>query len=132
MARPVRVACALIERERRVLVAKRPPGKDLAGMWEFPGGKADAGETMEECLVREIREELGCTIEIVDALTPVLHEPDDTAGSIDLIPFRCRLLHGEPSPLEHSAIEWVSGEKLEKMDLAPADRPVLEEYLRIG
>ena len=124
---PIRVTCALIEWERKVLVAQRPPGKALAGKWEFPGGKIDKGESPNACLKREICEELGCEVDIKSPLTPVTC--DYAKGSIELIPFRCVIKAGQPRALEHSAIEWVDPLKLRELDLAEADQPIVEEYL---
>lgn len=123
----VKVTCALIEEQGKVLVAQRAVGKALAGKWEFPGGKIDSGESPERCLEREIREELGCEIQIGAPLTPVLHEYP--GGRIELIPFRCSVSSGAPAALEHAAIAWEEPDALHDRDLAEADVPVLEEYL---
>ena len=126
---PLRVTCALIERDQKVLVAQRPEGKALAGKWEFPGGKIDDGESPETCLLREILEELGCEIEITSALSPVTHPY--SKGTIELIPFRCRIKSGTPQALEHTAIQWMDPAHLSQLDLAEADQPILREYLKI-
>lgn len=126
---PLRVTCALIERERKILVAQRPPGKALEGKWEFPGGKIDVGESSEDCLLREIREELGCEISIIASLSPVVHAYQN--GSIELIPFHCAVQSGEPSAIEHSSIEWIDPVSLLEIDLADADRPIALEFLSL-
>lgn len=123
----VRVTCALIEEEFRVLLAQRAPGKSQAGKWEFPGGKIDGAESAESCLKREIREELGCEIEVGEPLTPVSHAYP--GGKITLIPFRCRVVAGSPQALEHAALAWTGAEQLGSYDLAEADRPIAGEYL---
>ena len=125
----VPVTCALIEREGKLLLARRPEGKALAGKWEFPGGKVDPGESSESCLRREIEEELGCQVEVGAALSPVVHPYP--GGSIELIPFRCTILSGEPQPLEHAEITWLEPRAVREMDLAEADEPILEEYLEL-
>ena len=127
---PLPVVCALIERDGRILLARRPIHKHLALQWEFPGGKVAAGEAAEAALIREIKEELVCDITIVRALPRVAHTYDRTA--IEMIPFVCRLAPGspEPSPAEHVAITWVQPQHLQKYDLAAADRPVVAAYLR--
>lgn len=125
----VQVTCALIERAGKVLVAQRAEGQALAGKWEFPGGKIDHGESAETCLQREIEEELGCLIRIQAALSPAVH--DYPNGRIELIPFRCTLNSGDPKPLEHAAIAWLDPSVIPEIDLAEADRPILEEYLKI-
>lgn len=97
----------------------------MAGKWEFPGGKVNHEESNESCLQREIEEELGCQIMVGPALSPVIH--DYRGGSIQLIPFRCSLLSGEPQALEHSEIRWLDPDHLPEMHLAEADKPIAEE-----
>lgn len=127
----VDVTCGLIERDGRVLVAQRPPGKALAGKWEFPGGKVEPGEAADACLARELREELGVDVRVGEALPPTLHRY--AAGAIRLLPFRCALVAGEPHPHEHSALRWCTPEEIAALDLAAADLPVLADYrARIG
>lgn len=125
----VQVSCAIIESAGKVLVAKRAAGKALAGMWEFPGGKIDPGESAKNCLRREIEEELGCLIEVGAALSPVFHAY--SGGSIELIPFRCSLVSGTPQALEHEEITWLEPSAIREIDLAAADEPVLREYLEL-
>lgn len=118
------VVCALIRDDQgRVLAAQRPPGKTLAGKWEFPGGKIEPGESAEAALQREIREELGCEIEIGVALPAVLHAYP--GGVIELRPFLARVSGGTPSAHEHAALKWVTLEQSTGIDWAEADRPVL-------
>ena len=125
---PMDVTCALIEADGRVLVARRAEGAARGGLWEFPGGKVGSGETEAECLVREIREELGVTVALVRRLTPVRHrEPD---REIRLIPYLCALESGSPRPLEHDQILWSEPRGLVELDWCPADMPVLSQYLR--
>lgn len=125
-ALPVDVVCAVIRRGERILLAQRPPGKRLAGLWEFPGGKIDPGEEANEALHRELMEELGCHVRILQAGPPVLHEYD--WGHIRLFPFLCELAEAspEPHPHEHTELAWVFQKKLLRPDLAPADVPVIE------
>lgn len=127
---PLPVVCALIEREGRVLLARRPPPKPQALKWEFPGGKVDRGETAEAALIREIREEFGCDITIERPLPRSRHTYDHR--TIEMIPFVCRLSPGspEPHPIEHSAVAWVRPPELLGFDLAEADLPVARAYLR--
>ena len=104
---PVPVVCALLLRGDEVLLARRPEGKRLGGLWEFPGGKVDAGETAEAALHRELREELDCA---VDTLAQLPDAPFDYDwGVILLKPFVCSLRPDSPEPraLEHSALAWV-------------------------
>lgn len=125
---PIDVTCGLIERAGRLLVAQRPPGKALAGQWEFPGGKVEPGEAPVACLVRELREELGVEVRVGAALPASVHHYG--ARAIRLLPFRCELVAGEPHAHEHSALRWCTIEEVAGMDLAAADIPVLESYRR--
>lgn len=124
-SRPVLVVCAVIERAGRVLLAQRPPHKLLPLKWEFAGGKVEPGEDPATAIIREIREELGCTIVITRALPPFIH--DYKTVVIEMIPFVCALAPGspEPHPHEHVAIAWVVPADLRTYDLAAADLPIL-------
>lgn len=126
MKAPIPVVAAVIQRRDLYLLAQRPPGKALAGKWEFPGGKVEAGETPERALVREIREELGCTIAVKGALPRFIHHYPTL--SIDMIPLLAELVEDspEPHPHEHTGLRWVSLEQLAEHDLPEADLPVLE------
>ncbi len=110
------------------MLAQRPHGKTLGGLWEFPGGKVEAGESAEAALHRELMEELGCTVEITQSLAPFEHAY--AWGSIRLIPFVCKLSAGSPEPHahEHAALAWVTCEELKSYDLAPADVPLLGAF----
>jgi 8-oxo-dGTP diphosphatase len=119
------VACALVDADRRVLIAQRPQGKQLAGLWEFPGGKLDAGETPEAALIRELREEL--EIETKEAclapLTFASHTYDDWHLMMPL--YVCRKWQGTPVAKEHSALKWVRPQKLHDYAMPPADIPLI-------
>lgn len=130
MNSPIPVVAAVIERNGLVLVAQRPANKLLALKWEFPGGKMEEGENPETALKREIREELGCEIEVTGRLKRFVFRYEKV--SIDLIPLRARLIPGTPEPVahEHVALQWLPVTKLSDLDLAAADIPVLEELLR--
>ena len=93
---PIRVVCALIEREDCLLLAQRPAHKHLPLKWEFPGGKVEPGEPPADAIIREIREELGCEILITHALPPFIHDYKTTI--IEMIPFVCTLTPASPSP----------------------------------
>ena len=118
------VAAALIDEDGRVLICRRPAGKAMAGLWEFPGGKLEAGETPEACLVRELREELG--IEVREAcLAPFAFASHAYEGMHLLMPlFVCRRWDGAPQALEHSALAWVRPARLFDYDMPPADAPL--------
>jgi len=129
---PLPVVCAIIENALgRVLVAQRPAHKHLGLKWEFPGGKVEAPETPEAALGRELKEELGCLIEIKQPLPHVVHDYGHV--KIKMMPFFCRLSvpSAAPHPHEHVALRWLSREELRTIDWAPADIPVLASYLSL-
>ena len=112
------VVAAVIERDDRFFLTRRHAGTHLEGLWEFPGGKVDAGETHQEALRREIREELGATIEVHDLVFEITHEyPDRT---IMLFFYRCTLT-GEPRPLLGQEMRWVRRQELPSLGFPPAD-----------
>ena len=119
------VACALVDADGRVLIAQRPEGKQLAGLWEFPGGKVEKGETPEACLIRELREELG--IETQEAclapLTFASHSYDDFHLLMPL--YVCRRFSGIPRPIEVQALKWVRPARLRDYPMPPADAPLI-------
>jgi 8-oxo-dGTP diphosphatase len=122
------VVCALIERDGRVLAAQRPAHKAQAGLWEFPGGKLEPGESPEAALVREIREELHLDLAVGARLPEVGH--DYGPFSITLIPFRATVAADrEPHPAEHAAVRWCTPAELRTLAWAPADVPVVAHYL---
>lgn len=126
---PIFVVAAIIaDAEGRLLVGQRPPGKKLAGYWEFPGGKVEAGETPEMAVIRELKEELGITVEPVRRLPMV--EQADANGHLELLPIECEIVCGTPVALEHTEIRWSMPSELKPLKMAPADRPVLTNYLR--
>lgn len=122
--RMIEVVCGVVGDETgRVLACRRPAGGHLGGMWEFPGGKVEAGETPEAALVRELREELAVDVEVGEALVPV--EWDYGRGPIRLIPFRCRIVRGELVLVEHTECRWCGPADAADLIWAPADLPVL-------
>ena len=123
---PVPVVCAIIVRGERIMLAQRPPDKKLGGLWEFPGGKVEVGESSEDALHRELQEELGCSVRIMQTLAPFVHEYD--WGRIELIPFVCEIAEGSPEPHahEHTALVWVERGELGEYEFAPADVPLVE------
>ncbi len=118
-------ACALIDVDGRVLIAKRPHGKQLAGLWEFPGGKVEKGETPEACLIRELDEELG--IEVNEAcLAPFVFASHLYETFHLLMPlYLCRRWTGMVQAKEHEALAWVRPEKLSDYPMPPADAPLV-------
>ena len=117
-------AGALIDRDGRTLLAQRPEGKAHAGLWEFPGGKVMDGETPEDALVRELREELGVETE-QSCLAPIAFASCGMEMFHLLMPlFICRKWSGQPRPLEAQALKWARPERLLDYDMPPADRPL--------
>lgn len=125
---PIPVVCAVLEHDGLVLLAQRPADKHLPLKWEFPGGKVEPNESPGAAIVREIREELGCTIMIDRALPRFVHHYP--RATIEMIPFVCRLESTSPAPHphEHVALAWVKAEDLLGYDLAAADIPVIADY----
>lgn len=124
---PLLVVCAVITDDSgRVLVAQRPAHKHLGLKWEFPGGKVESGESPEAALVREIREELGCTLIVERALPRFVH--DYGTVRIEMMPFAARLApHSSPPQAhEHAALRWSTLAEIRTLDLAPADWPILK------
>ena len=118
-------AVALIDGDGRILIAQRPEGKSLAGLWEFPGGKVEPGETPEAALVRELREELG--IEVEEAcLGPFTFASHAYEKFHLLMPlYLCRVWQGTPTSLEGQALKWVRANQLAEHPMPPADKPLV-------
>ena len=116
------VGAAILDRGR-VLAARRTAPRQAAGRWEFPGGKVEDGETAEGALVREIAEELGCTIAVTGWLDGAAPIGDSHLLTVAL----ARLVAGEPSPREHDAVRWLDADRLDDVDWLDPDRPFLEE-----
>ncbi|MEN3791666.1 8-oxo-dGTP diphosphatase MutT [Fulvimarina sp. MAC3] len=119
------VACALIDADGRVLLAQRPEGKNLAGLWEFPGGKLEQGETPEETLIRELREELG--IETQSACLAPLTFASHTYDAFHLLMplYVCRRYEGIARGQEGQAVKWVRARDLRSYPMPPADEPLI-------
>lgn len=124
MKKEIHVVGAIIKSNNKILCAQRGPGKSLAYLWEFPGGKVEPGETEKEALEREIREELNCKIDVKDKVTTTRYEYN--FGFVNLTTFECDLLEGEPSLTEHVAVKWLPAEDLMRLEWAPADIPAIE------
>ena len=119
------VACALVDADRRVLIAQRPQGKQLAGLWEFPGGKIEPGETPEAALIRELREELDIETQqaCLAPLSFASHTYDDWHLMMPL--YVCRKWQGTPLAREHSQLKWVRPQMLREYPMPPADEPLI-------
>ncbi|WP_429931230.1 8-oxo-dGTP diphosphatase MutT [Agrobacterium vitis] len=118
-------ACALLDSDGRILLAQRPEGKSLAGLWEFPGGKVEPGETPEETLVRELEEELGIATKI-PCLAPLTFASHTYETFHLLMPlYVCRRYEGMPQGREGQAIKWVKPRDLRSYPMPPADEPLI-------
>lgn len=115
---PVRVVAAVIKREGRVLICERPLEKRHGGLWEFPGGKIESGETVPQAVRRELSEELGVVVTAVGSLLSVVHD----SGSPFQIEFYAVEVRGEPECREHARLAWVAPGDLLQYPLAPSDR----------
>ncbi|KRD51488.1 MULTISPECIES: 8-oxo-dGTP diphosphatase MutT [Sinorhizobium/Ensifer group] len=118
-------ACALVDSDGRILLAQRPEGKSLAGLWEFPGGKVEAGETPEETLIRELDEELGIRTKVacLAPLTFASHTYEDFHLLMPL--YVCRRYEGVATGREGQAIKWVRPKALRDYPMPPADEPLI-------
>lgn len=121
----VRVVAALIRNGKKFLICRRPAHKARGLLWEFVGGKVEKGETKEQALIRECREELDVTVKVGDVFTELIHEyPDIT---VDLTLFNAEIESGEIKLLEHSAIDWISPDEIENFEFCPADENILKK-----
>jgi 8-oxo-dGTP diphosphatase len=118
------VAAGVVEREGHILAAKRKRGAHLEGHWEFPGGKLEPDESPEECLVRELEEELGVVVRPGSVLDVVFHRYPER--SVLLLFYPCALLRGEPKALDCEEVRWVPRRALSSLVWAPADVPFVE------
>ncbi len=120
------VVCGVIGNESgQFLACLRPAGKHLGGLWEFPGGKVDPGESPEFALVRELQEELNVEAEVGVALTPVIWTYENR--TIRLLPFLCKIIGGELQAIEHEELRWCAPENFDDLVWAAADVPILRE-----
>jgi 8-oxo-dGTP diphosphatase len=124
------VAGAVLDRQGRVLIAQRPPGKHLAGSWEFPGGKVEPGETRIDALTRELREELGIEIRDPRPLIQVRHSYSFGDVLIDM--WVVTQYRGEPRSLDGQALRWCLLAELGAADLLPADQPIVAALQECG
>lgn len=119
------VAVALVDRDGRLLVQQRPPGTPMAGLWEFPGGKMEAGETPEAALIRELGEELGIDVEQA-CLAPACFASDMIGDRhLLLLLYICRKWSGTVEARHATALRWVRVNELYALDMPPADRPLI-------
>ena len=122
------VVAALIRRDGKFMITRRPEGKARAGLWEFAGGKVEAGETLQDALVRECREEIGVTVEVGDPYMTVDYDYPDI--SVHLTLFEARIKEGTPIPMERNAIAWIAPEEIPNYPFCPADVPIVERLMK--
>lgn len=124
-------ACALIDVDGRVLIAERPPGKAMQGLWEFPGGKLEPGERPEETLIRELSEELGIAVKEA-CLAPLTFASHAYADFHLLMPlYVCRRWEGQVTARHHSRLAWVRPNKLRDYPMPPADEPLVSHLMTL-
>lgn len=119
----IEVTAAIIHKDGKLLICQRPRGKRCEMLWEFPGGKIEAGETPEECLIRECQEELGVAINTDRLLRRVEYEYPEFIVNIYF--YICKLVDGEPIYIEHNDIQWLTLDKILNLPLCPADKKML-------
>ena len=125
------VACALVDADKRVLIAQRPEGKSLAGLWEFPGGKIEAGERPEQTLIRELHEEIGIAVKeaCLAPLTFASHSYPDFHLLMPL--YVCRRWEGTVAALEGQRLAWVRPNRLRDYPMPPADEPLVSHLMTL-
>jgi mutator protein MutT len=126
----VEVAAGLIVRDGKILIAQRLGNAHLGGMWEFPGGKRQPGESFEACLRREVMEELGLTIAVHEQVSSAEHH--DSQRHIRLRFYRCTVLAGEPRPLGCEACRWITPAEISAYSFPPADLPLVHQIASGG
>ncbi len=125
----INVICAIILKEEKILVTQRSEKMKLPLKWEFPGGKLESGESEEECILREIKEELNINIEIIGKLSCSVF--DYGSFNVNLIPFISNYISGEIALSEHKDFKWMKKSELSSLDWAEADLPILKEFLSL-
>jgi 8-oxo-dGTP diphosphatase len=125
MLQPIDVVAAVIRRDGKILITRRPGHVHLAGLWEFPGGKVEAGESFAGALVREIREELGIKIRVDDEFFSAEHDYSDKFVRLHF--FNCMIVEGDPATLGVADLQWVAAADLLQFEFPPADAALIEK-----
>lgn len=120
------VAAALVAADGRILLQQRAPGRAMAGLWEFPGGKVEEGETPEAALIRELEEELGIETDGACLAPACFASAPNGDRHMILLLYLCRTWRGEPRPIDASALKWVRPAEMPALPMPPADRPLVE------
>lgn len=119
------VAAALTNQAGEILLQKRPEGRQMAGLWEFPGGKVDAGESPESALIRELKEELGIEIEAQNLIPLTFASEPLGDRNLLLLLYRCQAWVGEPQPLDTPELRWLQPSEMQDLPMPPADVPLV-------
>ena len=119
------VAAALVDGERRVLLQQRGPGRSMAGLWEFPGGKVEEGELPEPALVRELKEELGIDVKAANLAPAAFASAFVGDRHMLLLLYVCRVWDGAPEPLDAAALQWARPDQMSALPMPPADEPLI-------
>ena len=122
------VVAALIWRDDKFMICQRPMHKARGLLWEFVGGKVEPGETKEQALIRECREELAITLDVADVFMDVTHEYPDITVHLTL--FNATIVEGEPQKLEHNDIQWITPREIPNHNFCPADEGILKEIIK--
>ncbi len=125
MSPAIEVSAALIFRDGEILITQRHAGSHLGGLWEFPGGKREPGESFEQCLVRELREELGIEVAVGELFEEILHAYAEK--TVHLKFFVCKLVSGQPRTLDCAAFQWVDKKELAGFEFPAADAKLLDK-----
>ena len=123
----IEVVAALIWQDDKFMICQRPAHKARGLLWEFVGGKVESGETKEQALIRECREELAVTLSVGDVFMDVVHEYPDMTAHLTL--FNATIVEGEPHKLEHNDIQWITPSEIPNYEFCPADKSILTKLL---
>jgi len=124
-----KVTAGVIEKDGKILIARRKSGKCIGANWEFPGGKLEEGETLEECLKRELKEELDIKVEVKDYIASSFFSCNDL--EIELVAYKVKYLSGELKLVDHEEAKWVFPEELSKYEFTLPDIPIVEKISKI-